>query len=208
MWSLQLRRMSPEMAEAVTQLFGKQAPQLTAIYGDDTSIRMASHSSGADVMTAMMMAAIVIPNLLRSRMAANEAGAVGSVRTINTAEITYQVAYPKRGFASALSKLGPNHADAAKPSAEHADLIDDSLAAENCTADGWCTKSGYRFNLTGICKANSCSDFVITATPLSSNTGTRSFCSTSSGIIRMRVAGAALAQPLTVSECQKWEPLQ
>ena len=41
------------------------------------------------VAIILIIAAIAIPNLLRARMAANEASAVGSTRTINTGEVTY-----------------------------------------------------------------------------------------------------------------------
>jgi type IV pilus assembly protein PilA len=41
------------------------------------------------VAISLIIAAIAIPNLLRSRIAANQASAVGSLRTLNTAEITY-----------------------------------------------------------------------------------------------------------------------
>ena len=57
------------------------------------------------VAIILIIAAIAIPNLLRSRMAANEASAVGSLRTINTAEVTYSTTYPSIGFA-ALTSLG------------------------------------------------------------------------------------------------------
>src|SRR6202161_964626 len=57
------------------------------------------------VAIILIIAAIAIPNLLRSRMAANEASAVGSVRTINTAEITYSTTWGV-GYAAALSNLG------------------------------------------------------------------------------------------------------
>ena len=53
------------------------------------------------VAIILIIAAIAIPNLLRSRMAANEASAVGSVRTINTSEITYNSTWGV-GFATAL----------------------------------------------------------------------------------------------------------
>ncbi len=46
------------------------------------------------VAIILIIAAIAIPNLLRSRIAANEASAVGSLRTINTAEVTYASTYP------------------------------------------------------------------------------------------------------------------
>ncbi len=45
------------------------------------------------VAIILIIAAIAIPNLMRSRMAANEASAVGSLRTINTAEVTYSTTY-------------------------------------------------------------------------------------------------------------------
>jgi len=58
------------------------------------------------VAIILIIAAIAIPNLLRSRMAANEASAVGSLRTINTAEVTYQTTYPNVGFAANIGALG------------------------------------------------------------------------------------------------------
>jgi len=190
----------------MTKFLGN-SPSVMGVYADDTTIREASRSGGTDVTTMMVVAAIAIPNLVRSRMAANEASAVGTLRTINTAQVTYEVQYPKRGYAANLGKLGPNPVDASKPTAEHADLIDESLASENCAPDGWCTKSGYRFDLKGVCKLNACSGYVVTATPASSNTGTRSFCSTSDGIIRSNISGT-LTSPLTTVECKKWEALR
>ena len=50
------------------------------------------------VAIILIIAAIAIPNLLRSKMAANESSAVGSMRTINTAEVSYVTAYPNQGF--------------------------------------------------------------------------------------------------------------
>src|SRR5437879_10100080 len=58
------------------------------------------------VAIILIIAAIAIPNLLRSRMAANEASAVGSLRTVNTAEVSYATTYPAQGFATALGRLG------------------------------------------------------------------------------------------------------
>jgi len=207
MWNLQLRRIAPKLADSLTKLLRMSSPSVMGVYADDTTIREASRSGQTDVTTMLVVAAIAIPNLLRSRMAANEAGAVGSLRTINTAQVTYGVAYPKRGYAPELGRLGPNPADPKTPTPEHADLLDESLAGENCTTDGWCSKSGYRFSLKGVCKLNSCSGYVVTATPVSSNAGTRSFCSTSDGIIRSNVLGT-LSSPLIVEECKKWEALR
>jgi type II secretory pathway pseudopilin PulG len=55
------------------------------------------------VAIILIISAIAIPNLLRSRMAANEASAVSSLRTINTAEVTYTTTYPSVGFAALAS---------------------------------------------------------------------------------------------------------
>ncbi len=51
------------------------------------------------VAIILIIAAIAIPNLLRSKIAANESSAVGSLRTINTAELTYQSSWGT-GFAA------------------------------------------------------------------------------------------------------------
>src|SRR5689334_561307 len=58
------------------------------------------------VAIILIIAAIAIPNLMRARMSANEALAVGSVRSINTAEISYNAAYSNLGFATTLFFLG------------------------------------------------------------------------------------------------------
>ena len=62
------------------------------------------------VAIILIIAAIAIPNLLRSRMAANEASAVGSIRTINTSAVTYSSTYPNAGFPATLAVVGRNNA--------------------------------------------------------------------------------------------------
>src|SRR3954464_14218412 len=66
------------------------------------------------VAIILIIAAIAIPNLLRSRMAANEASAVGSLRTINTSEVTYASTY-NIGFSADLKSLGGASPCTAKP---------------------------------------------------------------------------------------------
>ncbi len=96
------------------------------------------------VAIILIIAAIAIPNLIRSRMAANEASAVASLRTINTSEVLYSTTYSVPTFYSANL---PNMADAAgtcatvAPIATNACLIDNVLANANA-APG---KSGYTF---------------------------------------------------------------
>src|SRR5260221_937326 len=59
------------------------------------------------VAIILIIAAIAIPNLMRSRMAANESSAVGSLRTINTAQVTYSTTYGP-GFAPLPALGGPD----------------------------------------------------------------------------------------------------
>jgi hypothetical protein len=199
---------------------GQAMPQLAAVmpgaaadnphivlcaYGDDSAIRGASTNPGLGFGAVMVGAAIAIPNLLRSRIAANEASAVASLRAVNTAQLTYSITYPDKGFARALSNLGPGTQSGGTESPEHAGILDAKLAGASCTAGAWCEKSGYRFRLTATCQAKSCDDYVVTATPVDANTGGRSFCSTSDGVIRYK-SGEPLRVPLNVAKCQAWPP--
>jgi type IV pilus assembly protein PilA len=206
MAALQMRRFAPELAGSFAQVPGESTPGVICLYGEQTAIREASKSNSFDAAAIMVVAAIAIPNLLRSRIAANEASAVGMIRTINTAEITYEVTYPQRGFAPNLATLGPDPHRPNNESLDHANLIDATLGNASCTADAWCMKSGYRFRLKSLCKQLVCREYVSVATPVATSTGTRSFCSTSDGVIRYK-GGAPLDAPVSVSECKAWPPL-
>src|SRR3989442_12006440 len=80
------------------------------------------------VAIILIIAAIAIPNLLRARIAANEASSVSSIRTINTAEVTYQTSYPTVGYAVTLPALGPGGAACAAPAQAHACFLDNVLS--------------------------------------------------------------------------------
>ena len=100
------------------------------------------------VAIILIIAAIAIPNLLRARIAANESSAVSSIRTINTAQISYQSAYPTVGYAATLSALGPAAAGAcAAPTSVNACLIDFAVSNASTAA---LAKSGYYFGLTTV----------------------------------------------------------
>ena len=86
------------------------------------------------VAIILIIAAIAIPNLLKSRMAANQASAVASLRTINTGEVTYASTYTS-GYSADLVSLGP--ASSGAGTAASAGLLDSVLAAG--------AKSGYSF---------------------------------------------------------------
>ncbi len=124
------------------------------------------------VAIILIIAAIAIPNLLRSRIAANESSAVGSMRSINTAQVTYASTYPDVGFAANLQVLGPG----AAVNSQSAGLIDNVLG---CSAQP-CNKSGYQFSVSGTTSAYNTNGNPITA----GQTGQRYFFSDASGVIR------------------------
>ncbi len=133
------------------------------------------------VAIILIIAAIAIPNLLRSRMAANEASAVGSLRTINTACVTYSTTYGT-GYPAGLTNLGP----ATPATAAAADLIDSVLALG--------IKSGYQFTYTGGTPdaSGNINTYTLTANPVTpGTTGQRGFFTDQSGVIRANATGAA-----------------
>jgi len=139
------------------------------------------------VAIILIIAAIAIPNLLRARISGNEAAAVGTLKTENTALVTYSSTYPACGFPDTLANLKPPAAGAA-PSTTTADLLDSVLAADAAT------KSGYTFAYTLMAGVGDCSvgsapggDYNISARPQAYNrTGLRSFITDASGVIRNR----------------------
>src|SRR5450432_2511365 len=86
------------------------------------------------VAIILIIAAIAIPNLLRSKMAANESSAVGSLRTINTAQVTYATEYPSLGYSTTLAALGGTPAACATATPANACLIDNVVALASAAA--------------------------------------------------------------------------
>jgi prepilin-type N-terminal cleavage/methylation domain-containing protein len=124
------------------------------------------------VAIILVLAAIAIPSLLRSKISANEASAVAALRTINTAQVTYSVAYPSQGFADSLTKLGMP-AGSAAPDSTAAGLLDWVLGC----ASQPCPKSGYQFQITNPVGTPVVS-YTLNATPVAlGQTGYRGFCS-------------------------------
>ena len=133
------------------------------------------------VSIILIISAMAIPNFLRSRLRANEASAVASLRMINTASITYSITYPDMGFPAQLSNLGGASPCATATSAQ-ACLIDDTLAQG--------TKSGYLFVLTGDGAVPSFS-FIITGTPQAvGSTGQLMYCTDQTGVIHFDPTGS------------------
>jgi type IV pilus assembly protein PilA len=136
-----------------------------------------------------IIAAIAVPGLLRARMSGNEASAIGSVRTISSAEATYASSCGGGGYATTIDDL------AKAPTAGGPAFIPADLAAAKT---GGTPKSGYTFGLAGagatvLAAADTCNTasaastagFFATAAPATAgSTGTRYFATDQSGQIR------------------------
>ena len=140
----------------------------------------------------LIVAAIAIPNLLRAKIAANQSSAVGSLRTIVAAEMTYSSTYGN-GFATSLDQLDGSGGGAA--SCEHAQLIDHALANGQ--------KNGYIFTYSAKpssdlpgkgCAESGASGFTVNADPVNRNTtGMQSYYTDETGVIREEKSVPALA---------------
>src|SRR6185437_3454627 len=98
------------------------------------------------VAIILIIAAIAIPNLMRARIAANESAGASTVRTLNTAEVTYSTTYSSMGYAPSLVPLGPAGVDCTVPSlvtATSACLIDGVLGAAAVS-----TKGAFKYAIT------------------------------------------------------------
>jgi type IV pilus assembly protein PilA len=143
------------------------------------------------VAIILIIAAIAIPNLLSARMAANEAAAGETVRTITTAAMAYSSTYGN-GFPPSLGVLGGIPGAAA--TCDQANLLDPVVtAAPN-------QKSGFSFAFTAVgapvtavpsCTTPGTNAYLVTATPITEYvTGVRSFCSDEPGTIHFDTTGA------------------
>lgn len=134
----------------------------------------------------LIIAAIAIPNLLRARIAANEASAVATLRTYNTAIVAYATQCDNVGFPAEVTNLGPGNGDC-----KGANLVESLLAAPVAI------KSGYRFyyepgaaDISGRVMS-----YTITADPLTENTtGMSHFFVDQTGVIRLSRGMSATAK--------------
>jgi type IV pilus assembly protein PilA len=132
------------------------------------------------VAIILIISAIAIPSYLRSRMQANEASAVSSLRMINTAAITYSSTYGNVGYPTNMADMGGANPCTATPTS--ACLLDDSLAQG--------TKSGYTIVWVGDGATPSVA-YSLTGTPLVvGSSGQRMFCTDQTGVIRYDPSGA------------------
>ena len=139
------------------------------------------------VAIILIIAAIAIPNLLRSRIAANQASAVGSLRTLNTALVTYASTY-NVGYSSALSYLAPP--TSGNPVSTAGGLVDSILGGAGNTS----AKSGYNFTYApGAPDASGrINTYGLNADPVTAGTtGTNYYFSDHSGVIRQNSTATA-----------------
>jgi type IV pilus assembly protein PilA len=142
-----------------------------------------------------IIAAIAVPGLLRARQSGNEASAIGSVRAVNSAQVTFAASCGGGGYAASLAQL------AAPP------MNGEPFISPDLNANG-VVKSGYRHTLEAganaivvLAQAQTCnnnaasqSTYYVHSEPVTvGSTGQRSFASNNSGTIYQQVTGAQIA---------------
>lgn len=158
------------------------------------------------VAIILIIAAIAIPNLLRSRMAANEASAVGSLHSLTNAENLYLETYPTVGFASQLGDLGG--VDPCTASSTTACIVDNFLATATPGSTG---KSGYVFLATGVAVGGVTynNEYIIAGAPMAAqHSGSRDFCTMSDGALRSQTANVGDTPPNNVGVCLTYPVVQ
>jgi type IV pilus assembly protein PilA len=143
------------------------------------------------VAIILIIAAIAIPNLLRARIAANESSAVSSIRTMNTAQVTFQSTYPTVGYAATVAALGPSASTGCTtPSSTNSCLVDWVVSQASVAGTA---KSGYYFKDTPAAALNGMiPGYTLDGLPASVNqTGVRGFCSNEDAVIRFKAVGSA-----------------
>lgn len=139
--------------------------------------------TGLAVLPILIIAAIAIPNLLRAKMAANEASAAGSLRSYQYALGEYAAKCPQLGFPRSLGNLGPGRGDC-----QRAQLLDNSLGTDRPA------KSGYVFTYQPGPEQSRgpVASFTLQADPISPGaSGIRHFFLDQTGIIHISSDGPA-----------------
>ncbi|MBZ5570498.1 MAG: prepilin-type N-terminal cleavage/methylation domain-containing protein [Acidobacteriia bacterium] len=157
------------------------------------------------VAIILIIAAIAIPNLLRARIAANESSAVSSIRTVNTAQVTYQSTYPTVGYAALMANLGPTASTGCTTPTSTASCLVDWVVAQATAAGS--AKSGYFFTSTPFASGGLNNAYTVGGAPaVLSQTGVRGFCSNEDGVIRYTASAAAPV--VTTAACAAYTALQ
>jgi len=145
------------------------------------------------VAIILIIAAIAIPNLLKSRISANNAAAAASVRTLTTAEYTYTTAYPTAGFTATIGMLGPGAASCAGGGTSAAACIIDSTLGGTNSTTAWTNKDAFWYNIT-----TSANDYTVTAQPITGQ-GSKRFCANGDGSIHVEDPSTTSVAPGAVA---------
>jgi type IV pilus assembly protein PilA len=156
----------------------------------------------AVTMAVLLLLAIVIPNLQRSRMSGPSTPGVSILRTLNLSQIVYSTTYPDQGYASNLAVLGSEVPDftPCHPTQTHACLMDAKTACPSGIGTAWCVNGLYRYNIQSSSTEPPYRNYWITATPVQANPKFRNYCSLSDAVIRSE-QGTPLDRPYTLEEC-------
>jgi type II secretory pathway pseudopilin PulG len=146
----------------------------------------------AVIFVLLIVAATILPCVMTSRIAANEASATATLRTLLTAETTYAATY-HRNFTDNLSKLGAPNGEARESNSNSADLVDSILAGRGRGGGPTSfTKNGYIFRYSPGGTYPEIRAFSITADPTArGSSGSRSFYVDESGVVRANAEAAA-----------------
>ena len=196
----------------VKLLFSGRAPE-TLTPEERAQVAAAQSAPGAVIIVVIIglllfsiffigiIAAIAIPGLLRARLAANEATAIGTLRMLQSAEVSFaQVSGGSYGSPECLSV----------PKQCLRNYTGEPFVSESYASEF--TKSGYRFQFAGGPSSDPgvpglVSSFAVYATPVSSGTGTRGFCTDTRGAIVMKPLAGETIQLEAVCP-DRWRPIQ
>jgi hypothetical protein len=129
----------------------------------------------------LLIAVLAGVTIAQENRGSNSSLAVGSVRSINTAQKYYAEHHPERGYACDLTTLGPPPSGE-KESPDHAGL----LTAELTNAE---SKAGYKFSLRCDDKSSPQRTYLVEAVPATGRD--KAVCSDQTAVIKLSEDGDA-----------------
>jgi prepilin-type N-terminal cleavage/methylation domain-containing protein len=153
-----------------------------------------------------IIAAIAVPGLLRARMSGNESAAIGSLRAVNSGQISYSAGAGQGGYATSLPILGTACAGGAQG------FISPDMAQATPFV-----KSGFNVNYVDVgvagpldCNgAATTTNYYASAEPATvGSTGQRAFATSASGTIFFDTTGVAPLQADVVANAATLTAIQ